>query len=160
MLLRLFQDEQPRFQHTYDVLVRRLQAPRSRQTADKMAGIFQRFSAERARQHFPEEVYQHVVYDKFYAIATLQGQYFLLADTFRQHWQARRKALESLLALQVSSDPIFVWYLALAEALFPRHLVLANALDAASAMAYVYEHLKAILELEQSRMAARVPCIS
>jgi hypothetical protein len=149
ILFRFFQEEWARFHATYDTLVTRLQTNRDQDAQVRVEAIVRRFKAERDRQNFPEEVYQHIVYEHFYVLARLQAQYFLAAEQFRTHLNHRRKVIESLLWLQVRSHPRFVWYMALGEALFPSTLILANVVDAESAMAYLYEQLKAVLELEE-----------
>src|SRR5262249_18026214 len=119
-LARLHERHSARMAQIYTELEARLRAL----PLEKAAGALARFKSEREKGIYPEEVYQHLLYGWFREMLQLQGAYLRLAEKGRQGLNVKRKAWESLLALQTKMDPELVLYFTYLESAFPRNLIL------------------------------------
>lgn len=145
VLAQVFQRYANRFEYHYLTLLEKLRSLPKERVGD----VAERFAAERREADYPEEVYQFVSYELFRELLLLQAKYFALAREFRAGLNLKRQVWESLLAMQSELDPRLVLYFISLEVAFPRNAILNQFVNPGVAPAYFYEHLKAILDLQE-----------
>ena len=139
---RLFQRNIARFNHFHEMLTAKLKT----MPPAKAEATLKRFEDERSRGDFAEEVYQHVTSELYERMLEKQAIYFLLAKNQRKGLNPKRQTWESLLAIQADVEPIFTLYSVSIEAVFPQGSVLSQFVNPPVAAAYLWEHLKAVLD--------------
>ncbi|MGE3682223.1 MAG: hypothetical protein AB7G93_10885 [Bdellovibrionales bacterium] len=138
-------DNEARFQPLYDSLLLKLsEYPESVANAHK-----ERFREERAKGHWPVEVYQYLGFELLMPLARAEAQYLQLARAFRPHLNWKRLVWEMFLSLQIRSDARLASFLLLYEPVSGPGVILHQFYNPGDIARIQYEQLKAIIGIEE-----------
>ncbi len=142
LLQNLYQENQDAFARTYEEYL---------PLVNSDAATKARFLKERAEQHYPEEIFQHVAYDLLSDLVRVESRYYVIAETERKNLSERQKALEALLTMEQygASTRAFLLEVTTRSDLIVGHAAIIDEIaDPLLALTFALEHLKVVLGME------------
>ncbi len=129
------------FDATFDRLLAKLDAS----NPDHLEHI-NRFKVERARDRYPTEVYQWVIYDQLLQISSLLTEHYQQATANHEDLHSAPQALKAIVTLQQQISPRLLFCLLQREWDFDEGSVVEQVLTRPVAGMYMAEHVHVLLE--------------